>query len=50
MRIGFSVPQVLSVLVAMVAMTVIDIFLMRGAEATGETHWGKIPAHLAVRV
>ncbi|MBI2963285.1 MAG: cytochrome ubiquinol oxidase subunit I [Deltaproteobacteria bacterium] len=43
-RIAFSVPQVLSVLVAMVLMTVIDIFLMRGAHATGETHWGKIPA------
>ncbi|HSD11560.1 MAG TPA: hypothetical protein VLF14_11270, partial [Candidatus Binatia bacterium] len=43
-RIGFSVPQVLSVLVAMVLMTAIDIFLLRGAEATGETHWGRIPA------
>ena len=43
-RIGFSVPQVLSVLLAMASMTAIDIFLMRGAEATGETHWGKIPA------
>jgi cytochrome d ubiquinol oxidase subunit I len=42
-RIGFSVPQVMSVLGAMVAMTVIDVFLLRGAEATGETHWGKIP-------
>jgi cytochrome bd ubiquinol oxidase subunit I len=43
-RIGFSVPQVLSVLAAMVSMTAIDIFLMRGAEESGETHWGKIPA------
>jgi cytochrome bd-type quinol oxidase subunit 1 len=43
-RIGFSVPQVLSVLAAMVSMTAIDIFLMRGAEETGETHWGRIPA------
>ncbi|MGD9765322.1 MAG: cytochrome ubiquinol oxidase subunit I [Candidatus Binatia bacterium] len=42
-RIGFSVPQVLTVLVAMVLMTAIDIFLMRGAEATGETHWGRVP-------
>jgi cytochrome bd-type quinol oxidase subunit 1 len=42
-RIGFSVPQVLAVLVAMVAMTAIDVPLMRGAESTGETHWGKIP-------
>ncbi|HSP99866.1 MAG TPA: cytochrome ubiquinol oxidase subunit I [Candidatus Dormibacteraeota bacterium] len=43
-RIGFSVPQVGAVLVAMVAMTAIDIPLMRGAEATGETHWGRVPA------
>jgi cytochrome bd ubiquinol oxidase subunit I len=43
-RIGFSVPQVLSVLAAMVSMTAIDVFLMRGAEETGETHWGRIPA------
>jgi cytochrome bd ubiquinol oxidase subunit I len=42
-RVGLSVPQVLSVLIAMVSMTVIDIFLMRGAEETGETRWGKIP-------
>jgi len=42
-RIGFSVYQVVSVLVAMVAMTAIDIPLMRGAESTGETQWGKIP-------
>jgi cytochrome bd-type quinol oxidase subunit 1 len=43
-RIGLSVPQVLSVLFAMVSITVIDAFLLRGAEATGETRWGKIPA------
>jgi cytochrome bd-type quinol oxidase subunit 1 len=43
-RISFSVPQVLAVLVAMVAMTVIDLLLMRGAVATGETRWGHIPA------
>jgi len=42
-RIGYSVYQVTSVLFAMIAMTVIDIFLMRGAESTGETHWGKVP-------
>ena len=42
-RIGFSVYQVESVLAAMVAMTAIDVPLMRGAESTGETHWGKIP-------
>jgi cytochrome bd ubiquinol oxidase subunit I len=43
-RIGFSVPQVLSVLGAMVAMTAIDIPLMRGAQEIGETRWGNIPA------
>ncbi len=43
-RIGFSIPQVGSVLAAMVSMTVIDVFLMRGAEETGETRWGHIPA------
>jgi cytochrome d ubiquinol oxidase subunit I len=43
-RIGLSVPQVLSVLFAMVAITAIDIFLFRGARKTGEVRWGKIPA------
>ena len=41
-RIAFSVPQVLSVLVAMVAVTVIDIFLFRNARQAGETRWGQI--------
>jgi cytochrome d ubiquinol oxidase subunit I len=43
-RIGLSVPQVLSVLLAMVAITAIDIFLFRGAMKTGEVRWGRIPA------
>ncbi len=43
-RIKLSVPQVLSVLFAMVAITVIDIFLFRRAAKTGELHWGRIPA------
>jgi hypothetical protein len=43
-RISFSVPQVLSVLAAMVVITAIDIVLFRGAEKVGETHWGRIPA------
>jgi cytochrome bd-type quinol oxidase subunit 1 len=43
-RIGLSVPQVLSVLFAMIAITAIDIFLFRGASKTGEVRWGKIPA------
>ena len=42
-RIGLSVPQVLSVLFAMVAITAIDIFLFRGARKT-EVRWGRIPA------
>ena len=43
-RIGLSVPQVLSVLLAMMSITVIDVFLFRGARKTGEVHWGRIPA------
>jgi cytochrome bd-type quinol oxidase subunit 1 len=43
-RIGLSVPQVSSVLAAMVSITAIDIFLFRGASRTGEVRWGKIPA------
>jgi cytochrome bd ubiquinol oxidase subunit I len=42
-RIGLSVPQVLSVLFAMVAITAIDVFLFRGASRT-EVRWGRIPA------
>jgi cytochrome d ubiquinol oxidase subunit I len=43
-RIGLSVPQVLSVLLAMMSITAIDIFLFRGATKTGEVRWGRIPA------
>jgi cytochrome bd-type quinol oxidase subunit 1 len=43
-RIGLSVPQVLSVLIAMVSITVIDIFLFRGARMDAEVRWGRIPA------
>ncbi len=42
-RIGLSVPQVGSVLLAMVSITAIDIFLYRRAK-TGEVRWGNIPA------
>src|SRR6185436_14609318 len=42
-RIGLSIPQVTSVLLAMVSMTVVDAFMLRGARETGETHWGKLP-------
>jgi cytochrome bd ubiquinol oxidase subunit I len=43
-RIGLSVPQVGSVLLAMVSITAIDLFLFRGARKTGEVRWGRIPA------
>ncbi len=43
-RIGLSVPQVLSVLFAMVAITAIDVFLYRAPRKTGEVRWGRIPA------
>src|SRR5688572_17976347 len=43
-RIGLSVPQVLSVLLAMVSITIIDIFLFRRADKTAEVRWGRIPA------
>ena len=42
-RIKLSIPQVLSVLFAMVSVTIIDALMLRGAEQTGETHWGKLP-------
>jgi len=41
-RIGFSIPQVLSVLFTMVSVTVIDVFLYRNATKTGEVRWGQI--------
>jgi cytochrome d ubiquinol oxidase subunit I len=43
-RIRLSVPQVLSVLLAMLSVTVIDLFLMRGAQSSGKMHWGRLPA------
>ena len=42
-RIRFSIPQVGSVLLAMVLITVLDVILYRNAEKTGETRWGQIP-------
>lgn len=41
-RIGFSIPQVLSVLFTMVSVTTIDVFMFRNAQTTGEAQWGKI--------
>jgi cytochrome d ubiquinol oxidase subunit I len=42
-RIRLSVPQVSSVLIAMVSITAIDVFLFRHAARTGEVRWGNIP-------
>jgi cytochrome bd-type quinol oxidase subunit 1 len=42
-RIGLSVPQVGSVLLAMIAITAIDIPLYARAAMSGEVQWGKIP-------
>ena len=42
-RIGLSIPQVLSVLAAMTLVTVIDVLLLRGAKTQGETRWGSMP-------
>jgi cytochrome d ubiquinol oxidase subunit I len=41
-RIGLSVPQVGSVLFAMVTVTALDVMMYRGARSLGETHWGRI--------
>jgi cytochrome d ubiquinol oxidase subunit I len=43
-RIGLSVPQVGSVLLAMIAITAIDVPLYRKAVMSGEVQWGRIPA------
>ncbi len=43
-RIGLSVPQVSSVLFAMVSITAIDVFLFRRPRNTGEVRWGRMPA------
>ena len=43
-RIGLSVPQVLSVLFAMISITTIDVFMFKNAKVTGEIKWGKMPA------
>ncbi|RMD96710.1 MAG: hypothetical protein D6814_10910 [Calditrichaeota bacterium] len=43
-RIGLSVPQVLSVLFAMIAVTAIDIKMFKNAKIKGAIEWGKMPA------
>ena len=42
-RIGLSVPQVLSVIITMVVVTIIDIFMYKNAKRTGVINWGKMP-------
>lgn len=42
-RIGLSIPQVGAVLFAMLAVTILDILLLRNARSIGETRWGDIP-------
>lgn len=43
-RIGLSVPQVASVLFAMISITTIDVFMFKNAKIIGPIEWGKIPA------
>jgi cytochrome bd-type quinol oxidase subunit 1 len=42
-RIGFSVYQVLAVLFCIFGVTIVDIFLVRGAGSRGEIRWGQMP-------
>src|SRR5438093_5961946 len=42
-RIGFSVYQVLAVLACILGVTMIDLFIGRGAESRGEIRWGQMP-------
>ena len=42
-RIGFSVYQVLAVLVCIIGVTTIDVLMLRGAESRGEIRWGQMP-------
>jgi len=42
-RIGFSVYQVLAVLSCIIGVTIIDVFMLRGAGSRGEIRWGQMP-------
>ena len=42
-RIGFSVYQVVAVLSCIIGVTVIDVFLLKGASTIGEIRWGQMP-------
>ena len=41
-RIGLSVPQVSSVLFAMITITAIDVLMYRNAKSLGDVNWGRI--------
>jgi hypothetical protein len=43
-RIGLSVPQVLSVLFAMASVTALDVVMYKKARLVGAINWGKMPA------
>jgi cytochrome bd-type quinol oxidase subunit 1 len=43
-RIGFSVYQVGAVLFTIIAVTIIDVWMARGAQSRGEIRWGMMPA------
>jgi cytochrome d ubiquinol oxidase subunit I len=43
-RIGFSVYQVGAVLLCIISVTVLDVFIGRGAASRGEIKWGHMPA------
>ena len=42
-RINMSVYQVLAVLACIIGVTVIDVFIVRGAKSRGEIRWGQMP-------
>jgi cytochrome bd ubiquinol oxidase subunit I len=42
-RIALSVPQVLAVLFTMISVTIIDIYLFKGAKSRGQIKWGQMP-------
>jgi hypothetical protein len=43
-RIGFSIYQVLAVLLCIIAVIAIDTFMLRGSESRGAIRWGHMPA------
>ncbi len=43
-RIRLSVPQVLTVLLTMIVVTIIDVFMFKNARIKGPIRWGEMPA------